>query len=101
MINFFRSNGYWFSHLVNSADKVAVLYNGKGKSEVITVENVGSENLVSAYSEKLSGLHINADFVWSTHIDKLSIELKKRMGLLRRIKKSSKGKNCYNCRSHF
>ena len=33
------------------------------------------------------GLHINADFVWSTHIDKLSIELKKRKGLLRRIKK--------------
>ena len=29
---------------------------------------------------------INADFVWSTHIDKLSIELKKRIGLLRRIR---------------
>jgi hypothetical protein len=43
--------------------------------------------LVITYSEKLLGLHINADFVWSTHIDKLSIELKKRIGLLRRIKK--------------
>ena len=73
---FFSSNG-----LVNNADKLAVLYN------VITVENVGAENLVSTYSEKLLGLHINADFVWSTHIDKLSIELKKRIGLLRRIKK--------------
>jgi hypothetical protein len=82
VINFFRNNG-----LVNNADKAAVLYNGKGKSEVITVENVGGENLVSTYSEKLLGLHINADFVWTTHIDKLSIELKKRIGLLRRIKK--------------
>ena len=97
VINFFRSNG-----LVNNADKAAVLYNGKGKSEIITVENVGGENLVSTYSEKLLGLHINADFVWSTHIDKLSIELKKRVGLLRRIKKRvPKEKNCCNCRSHF
>ena len=73
-IDFFSSNG-----LVNNADKAAVLYNCKGKSEVITVENVGGENLVSTYSEKLLGLHINSDFVWSTHIDKLSIELKKRL----------------------
>jgi len=82
VINFFKSNG-----LVNNADKAAVLYNGKGKSETITVENVGGEDLVSTYSEKLLGLHINADFGWSTHIDHLSIELKKRIGLLRRIKK--------------
>ena len=52
-ILFFRSNG-----LVNNADKAAVLYNGKGKSEIITVENVSGENLVSTYSEKLLGLHI-------------------------------------------
>ena len=82
VINFFRSNG-----LVNNADKAAVLYNGKGKSESITVENVGGEDLVSTYSEKLLGLHINADFGWSTHIDQLSIELKKRIGVLRRIRK--------------
>ena len=82
VINFFRSNG-----LVNNADKAAVLYNGKGKSEIITVENVGGEDLVSTHSEKLLGLHINADFGWSTHIDYLSIELKKRIGVLRRIKK--------------
>ena len=81
VIDFFRSNG-----LVNNADKAAVLYNGKGKSEIITVENVGGENLVSTYSEKLLGLHINADFVWTTHIDKLSIVLKQRIGLLKRIK---------------
>jgi hypothetical protein len=54
---------------VNNADKAAVLYNCRGKSEVITVENVGGENLVSTYSEKLLGLHINSDFVWTTHID--------------------------------
>ena len=82
VINFFKSNG-----LVNNADKAAVLYNGKGKSEIITVENVGGEDLISTYSEKLLGLHINADFGWSTHVDQLSIELKKRIGLLRRIKK--------------
>ena len=58
-----------------------MLYNSKGRGEVITIENVGGENLVSTYSEKLLGLHINADFVWTTHIDKLSIELKKRTGL--------------------
>merc|ERR1739846_15980 len=82
VINFFKSNG-----LVNNADKAAVLYNAKGKSEMITVENVGGEDLVSTYSEKLLGLHINADFGWSTHVDQLSIELKKRIGLLRRIRK--------------
>ena len=38
VINFFNSNG-----LVNNADKVAVLYNRKGKGEVITIENVGCE----------------------------------------------------------
>ena len=81
MINFFNSNG-----LVNNADKAAVLYNSKGKSDVITIENIGGENLTSTYSEKLLGIHINSDFVWSTHIDKLSIELKKRIGLLRRIR---------------
>ena len=81
VISFFNSNG-----LVNNADKAAVLYNSKGKSDVITIENIGGENLASTYSEKLLGLLINSDFVWSTHIDKLSIELKKRIGLLRRIR---------------
>ena len=81
VIGFFNSNG-----LVNNADKAAVLYNSKGKGEVITIENVGGENLASTYSEKLLGLHINADFLWKTHIDELSIELKKRTGILRRIR---------------
>ena len=81
VISFFNSNG-----LVNNADKAAVLYNSKGKSEDITIENVGGENLASTYSEKLLGLHINADFQWTTHVDNLSIELKKRTGILRRIR---------------
>ena len=63
-----------------------MLYNCKGKSEVITIESVSGENMVSTYSEKLLGLQINSDFVWSTHVGKLSIELKKRTGLLRRIR---------------
>ena len=52
----FNNNG-----LVNNADKAAVLFNSKGKSEVITI--VGGENLVSTYSDKLLGLHINSDFL--------------------------------------
>ena len=66
VINFFNSNG-----LVNNANKAAVLSKCKGKSKVITIENVGGENLVSTYSEKLLGLHMNSDFVWSTHVDKI------------------------------
>ena len=81
VVNFFASN-----NLVNNADKAAVLYNSKGRGEIITVENVGGEKLISQYSEKLLGLHINSDFNWSTHIEKISIELKKRTGLLRRIR---------------
>ena len=81
IIKFFECN-----NLVNNADKAALLYNGKRKEKPITIENIGGENLVSTYSEKLLGLHINSDFKWSTHIDKISIELKKRIGLLRRIR---------------
>ena len=33
---------------------IRLQYNCKGKSEVITIENVGGENLVSTYSEKTS-----------------------------------------------
>ena len=82
VIGFCNRNG-----LVINADKAVVLYNSKGKCEIITVENVGGESLVSTHSEKLLGLHTNSDFEWSTHIDKLSMELKKRIGLLRRIRK--------------
>ena len=38
--------------------------------------------------EKLLGLHINSDFSCNTHVEKLSIELKKRICLLTRIRHS-------------
>ena len=31
-------------------------------------------------------MHVNSNFGWNTHIEKISIELKKRIGLLKRIK---------------
>ena len=82
VITFFRSN-----NLVNNADKAAILYNSKGKGDNITVHDIGGENLESTYSEKLLGLNLNSDFEWSTHIEKISIQLKKRIGLMRRIKR--------------
>jgi hypothetical protein len=81
IISFFGLN-----NLVNNPDKAAVLYNSKGKGVNITVNNIGGENLNSTYSEKLLGLNLNSDLNWNTHIEKLSIDLKKRIGLLKRIK---------------
>ena len=50
------------------------------------MDNTGGEQLESTFPEKLLGLHINSNFEWCTHVDKISIELKKRIGLLRRIR---------------
>lgn len=72
-------------NLVNNADKAALLYNSKGKGEEITVENVGGVRLKSKKSDKLLGLHINSNFEWNTHVDKLLITLKQRLGMLKRI----------------
>ena len=80
MIDFFSSNNF-----VNNANKAALIYNSKGKGGEISID-VGGETLSSTYSEKLLGLHINADLKWDTHIKEISSELKKRMGILRRIK---------------
>ena len=80
IINFFSAND-----LVNNADKAALLYNSKGKGEEITVENVGGVRLKSKKSDKLLGLHINSNFEWNTHVDKLLITLKQRLGMLKRI----------------
>ena len=52
----------------------------------ITLENIGGENINSTETEKLLGLHLNSGFGWKTHVDKISVELKKRIGLLRRIR---------------
>ena len=53
----------------------------------ITIENMGGETLKSTSSEKLLGLNVDSNFEWNTHIEKNSMELKKQIGLLRRIKK--------------
>ena len=70
---------------MNNADKAALLYNSKGKGEEITVENVGGVRLKSKKSDKLLGIHINSNFEWNTHVDKLLITLKQRLGMLKRI----------------
>ena len=82
VIDFFENN-----NLVNNSDKAAILYNSRGKSDAITVEGVGGESISSTESEKLLGLHINSSFEWSTHVEKMVIKLKQRVGLLKRIKK--------------
>ena len=81
VINFFGSN-----NLVNNPEKAAVLYNSKGIKGNILIENIGSEQKISTDYEQLLRLHLNSNFGWNTHVDKISIELKKRIGLLRRIK---------------
>ena len=48
--------------------------------------DTGGEELNSTYSEKLLGLHINADFKWNSHIDEISKMLRQKIGLLKRIK---------------
>ena len=81
VISFFESN-----HLVNNANKAAILHNSNGKGKDITIENIGGEKLKSTHQEKLLGLHINSNFEWNTHIEKITIDLKKRLGLLKRIR---------------
>ena len=80
-IEFFGAN-----HLVNNPEKAALLYNSNGMSAEIILENIGEENIKSSYSEKLLGIHINSDFKFSTHVDRIGIELRKRIGILKRIK---------------
>ena len=72
--------------LVNNTDKAAILYNTKGKGNDITIENIGKEKISSTAPEKSLGLYLNSDFEWNTHVDKISIDLKKRIGFLKRIK---------------
>ena len=72
--------------MVNNSDKAALLYNTKGKGGHITIENFGGEKLMSTNSEMLLGLHVNSNFNWKTHVEKVIIELKKRIGILKRIK---------------
>ena len=80
ILDFFSCNNF-----VNNANKAALIYNSKGKGSEISVD-IGGETLNSTYTEKLLGLHINADLKWDTHIDEISSTLRKRIGILKRIK---------------
>ena len=85
VIEFFENNNF-----VNNADKAAVLYNSGGQGKSITIEGIGGETIASIEpekSEKLLGLHINSNFNWNSHIKELVTVLKKRIGLLKRMKK--------------
>ena len=81
VISFFGCN-----NLVNNADKAALMYNSQGIGKEITINNIGGEILSSSSSEKLLGLHLSSDFRWNTHIEKISIVLKQRISILKRIK---------------
>ena len=50
------------------------------------MKNIGGQNIQSTHSEKLLGLNINSNFDWTNHIDQISIALKKRIRLLRRMR---------------
>ena len=80
IISFFQS-----VQLKNKPDKAALIYNSQGKEKKIEME-VGGVKLATSESEKLLGVTINSDLNWTSHVDKLSIALKQRLGLLRRIK---------------
>ena len=67
--------------MVNNIEKATVLFNSRGRGESITVNNIEGEKIQLTHTEKLLGIHINSNFDWSTHIDKISIELKKRTGI--------------------
>ena len=81
MVSFFKG-----INLVSNATKASILYNSKGKSETITIENIGGATLTSKHSEKLLGLNMAASLTWDTHIDKLSLNLKQKLGMLKRIR---------------
>ena len=80
IIDFFSSNNF-----VNIANKAALLYNSGGMGSDISIY-IGGEVLNSTYLEKLLGLHINADFKWNSHSDKISTALRQKIGHLKRIK---------------
>ena len=70
-------SSYSCNNLVNNSEKAAMLYTTKGGGGKITIHGIGGEKLESIRSEKLLGLHINSDFEWSNHVEKICIELKK------------------------
>ena len=84
IINFFSAND-----LVNNADKACVVYNSKGKGELVTINNIGGENLTSLdekETEKLLGLHVSREFNWKNHVDKMVVKLNQKVALIRRMR---------------
>ena len=85
IINFFSAND-----LVNNADKACLVYNSGGKGDLLKLEDIGGETLSSLgdkkMTEKLLGMNISNDFNWKMHVDKLIMELNKKIGQMRRMK---------------
>ena len=80
IISFFES-----VQLKNNPDKAALIHNSRGKEKKIEMV-VGGAKLETSQSEKLLGVTINSDLNWNSHVDKLCVALKQKLGLLRRIK---------------
>ena len=81
VIQFFTNN-----NLVNNADKACLLVNSKGRGQLTMVEDIGGQNVESQESEKLLGLEVSHNLDWKAHVAKLSTELKRRIGILRRLR---------------
>ena len=50
------------------------------------MSNIGGEKLEAKESEKLLGLTVSSQLNWKTHMEKLCVTLRQRLGLMRRIK---------------
>ena len=74
VIRFFQGN-----NLVNNPDKLALIYNSKGKASTITFEDIGGQEVTSKKSDKLLGVQISANLDWTTHTDLLCSKFKQRM----------------------
>ena len=73
-------------NLVNNPTKACILYNSKGKSETITIDDIGGATLTSKSSEKLLGLNVAASLTWDIHVEKLSLKLRQKLGMLKRMR---------------
>ena len=66
-----------------------MIYNSKGKGEILTLEDIDGENLTSLdkdKSEKLLRVYVSNDFDWKTRVDKVASDVNKRMGMMRRMR---------------
>ena len=61
--------------LVNNSNQTSLIYNSKGKGQIITI-HIGGEELKSKKTEKLLGLNISSDFTWKDCGEKLATQLR-------------------------